>query len=236
MCRVILHIYKGLKHFADSGFSDYLCGMYNESDFKLSKHERWNFNSSQPIFFTADTHFYDKNAMEKSDRPFSSIEEMNEILIENWNRVVPEDGIVFHLGDFCCGGKKGWSHITSALNGKIYLILGNHDYTNIRAGYNWWFEEVLQQKYIRIHGQPILLNHYPFLCYEHEDKGTWQLFGHVHSAPHANGMDIPRLNMLFPSQYDVGVDNNGFTPISFEHVKSIIERQRAMAEGSITAQ
>lgn len=51
---------------------------------------------------------------------------MNEALVENWNKVVPEDGIVFHLGDFAFGGSSVWNEIIPRLNGQIYLIMGNH--------------------------------------------------------------------------------------------------------------
>ena len=50
------------------------------------------------LYFTADTHFFCDKAL--SHRPqFTSIEEMNEELIRRWNETVPEDGVVFHLGD-----------------------------------------------------------------------------------------------------------------------------------------
>lgn len=60
---------------------------------------------------------------------------MNEKLVENWNRVVPEDGTVFHLGDFAFGGSALWNSIIPRLNGQIYLIIGNHDRKNLRQGY-----------------------------------------------------------------------------------------------------
>lgn len=66
---------------------------------------------------------------------------------------------------------------------------------------------------------------YPFLCYGGSYANTWQLFGHVHSRPLNTGLNKPRLDMLFSVQYDVGVDNNNFTPISFHQVKEIIEKQ-----------
>ena len=53
------------------------------------------------VFFTSDTHFCHANVVEYSERPFRDVDEMNETLIHNWNEVVPKDGIVFHLGDFC---------------------------------------------------------------------------------------------------------------------------------------
>ncbi len=54
-------------------------------------------------------------------------------------------------------------------------------------------------------------------------RGEWQLFGHVHSGEHNdNGADIPRLRQLFRTQYDVGVDNNRFTPLSYGELETII--------------
>ena len=76
------------------------------------------------------------------------------------------------------------------------------------------------------------LNHYPFLCYGGSYRGVWQLFGHVHSGPNAEGLDISRLESLFPTQYDVGVDNNDYAPISYREVKSKIAFQKTKFEAS----
>ena len=73
--------------------------------------------------------------------------------------------------------------------------------------------------------QRIYLNHYPFLCFDGGYKDVWQLFGHVHTRKNNTGIDAARLQYLYPMQYDVGVDNNNFTPISFEQVKRMIEKQ-----------
>jgi calcineurin-like phosphoesterase family protein len=72
------------------------------------------------------------------------------------------------------------------------------------------------------------LNHCPLLCFDgvYRNKPTWQLFGHVHSGPNSqDGLDFPRLEMLFPTQYDVGVDNNNFAPVSFYEIKDIINKR-----------
>lgn len=178
------------------------------------------------IWFTSDTHFYHENIIHFCNRPFKDVAEMNETLIRNWNETVPEEGIVFHLGDFCLGGSQYWNDILYRLNGKIYLILGNHDMKNIRPGFMKRFEYVTQQMTICVGGQSIILNHNPFLCYGGSYRDVWQLFGHVHSGPlSTTGLDLPRLNMLFPLQYDVGVDNNNFRPVSFAEVRRIIMAQ-----------
>ena len=178
------------------------------------------------VFFTSDTHFYHSNIINFCGRPFKNVEVMNETLIANWNSVVGPDDIVFHLGDFCLGGSAEWTNILNRLNGKIYLIVGNHDIKNLRQGYYSRFEHIAMQMHIEVGKQKIYLNHCPFLCYGGAYRDTWQLFGHVHTTSKQNtGIDAPRLHMLFPTQYDVGVDNNNFTPVSFEKVKRIIERQ-----------
>lgn len=177
-------------------------------------------------FFTSDTHFGHANIIRFCNRPFKNVEEMDEALIENWNQVVSEDDMVFHLGDFAFGGSSVWNSIIPRLNGHINLIIGNHDRKNLRQGYMSYFDMVVPQLQIEIEDNSIYLNHYPFLCYGGSYRGVWQLFGHVHSGPQADGLDISRLRVLLPTQYDVGVDNNNFTPISYREVKEKIESQK----------
>ena len=176
-------------------------------------------------FFTSDTHFTHANIIRFCSRPFKNVEEMDETMIANWNRVVSENDIVFHLGDFCMGGSSKWTNVLNRLNGKIYLIIGNHDMKNLKQSCSDRFEKVAMQMYIEVDKQKIYLNHCPFLCYGGAYRDTWQLFGHVHTNKNNTGIDAPRLKMLFPTQYDVGVDNNNFTPVSFEQVKAIIQKQ-----------
>lgn len=182
--------------------------------------------SPDHTFFTSDTHFGHANIIRFCNRPFQNVEEMNEVLIENWNKVVSKDDTVFHLGDFAFGGSSVWNSIIPRLNGHINLIIGNHDRKNLRQGYMSYFDMVVPQLQIEIEDNSIYLNHYPFLCYGGSYRGVWQLFGHVHSRPQADGLDISRLRVLLPTQYDVGVDNNNFTPISYREVKEKIESQK----------
>ena len=180
---------------------------------------------AEKTFFTSDTHFNHGNIIRFCRRPFDNAEQMNEALIRNWNSVVGQDDVVFHLGDFCLGGSAEWTKILDRLNGRIHLVLGNHDMKNFRQGFMHRFEDVSMQRYIEVGKQRIVLNHNPFLCYGGAYSDIWQLFGHVHTSPYNTGFDAPRLRMLMPMQYDVGVDNNDFTPVSFERVKAIIEKQ-----------
>ncbi len=180
---------------------------------------------AEKTFFTSDTHFNHGNIIRFCRRPFDNVEQMNEALIRNWNSVVGQDDVVFHLGDFCLGGSAEWTKVLDRLNGRIHLVLGNHDMKNFRQGFMHRFEDVSMQRYIEIGKQRIVLNHNPFLCYGGAYGDIWQLFGHVHTSLYNTGFDAPRLRMLMPMQYDVGVDNNDFTPVSFERVKAIIQKQ-----------
>ncbi len=182
------------------------------------------------LYFTADTHFFCPKAL--SHRPcFPDIPSMNETLTRNWNETVPPDGVVIHLGDLATHlPREVMTGLVQSLNGTILLVKGNHDnisqFRGVRfqqdtglqiLGYTWsmWLE-----------GIKILLNHYPYLCYEGEYDGVWQLFGHVHSGPNEEGFDIPRLQYLLPYQYDVGVDRNDYRPISFRRLQEILGTKR----------
>ena len=188
------------------------------------------------VFFTSDTHFFHANVISYNDRPFDSVKQMNQTLINNWNRMVRKGDVIFHLGDFAFGGKKHWNSILGQLNGKIYLVLGNHDMNSFKWALAERFEQVALEMYAIIDGQHIRLAHEPFLCYGGSDHNVWQLFGHVHSRENKNGPYADRLSMLLPLQYDVGVDNNDYTPVSFEQVREILSCRMTSKSNILTKQ
>lgn len=190
-------------------------------------------SSEVGIFFTSDLHFGHKNIIGFCNRPFNSVEEMDETLIENWNSVVKPNDLVFNLGDFAFAPKYRWYELLGRLNGRHILILGNHDITRWPGDdVMMAFDRVEQQMILKIDNRCVILNHYPFLCYGgtyySPEYTVWNLHGHVHSSPYdieKRGKDNDRLEFRFPYQYDVGVDNNNFKPVSWEEIKNIIERQ-----------
>jgi calcineurin-like phosphoesterase family protein len=182
------------------------------------------------IWFTSDTHFGHQNILKFCERPFVSIEEMDNTIIERWNLKVGKDDIVFHLGDFAFATNKRWKELISLLNGKIYLILGNHDITRWPGTYTMQlFDRVENQMMLKIDNKyKVYLNHFPFLCYDgtyrNPEDCTIQLHGHVHERVGGIGKDDQRLQYRFPYQYDVGVDNNNFYPVSWEEILKIIHK------------
>lgn len=188
-------------------------------------------NSNEPVWFTSDTHFGHANIIKYCKRPFESVDAMNEQLISNWNAVVGKDDHVFHLGDFAFGNPSTWKSIRERLNGKIYLIIGNHDERFVEENDpSELFEWCGSQAHLYVGKRSIYLNHCPLTCFAGAWTGldaAWQLFGHVHSGPNTkSGLDYNRLNNLFPTQYDVGVDNNNFFPVSFSDLCDIIHDQQ----------
>lgn len=180
--------------------------------------------SPNKVFFTSDTHFGHATIIKYCSRPYKSVEEMNECLIDNWNSKVKKDDIVYHLGDFIFGGSQLWHRIVSKLNGNIVLIMGNHDARNLKKEYDNTLYYRTQQLKINVGGDKIYLNHFPFLCYDY--KNAIQLYGHVHSGPKSTSLDLKRLEMCYPEQYDVGVDNNNYYPISYYEMKDIIAKRK----------
>lgn len=209
---------------------------------KGKKGVQYKFTDGSNVFFTSDTHWWHRNIIKFCNRPFKDVEEMNTEMIKRWNEVVPEDGIVFHLGDFSWGPYRDWANIRNQLNGRIILIKGNHDETYMTEKSEELFDHVAFQMKIEVEGRKVYLNHVPFLCYggTYRDDATkvWQLFGHVHTNDRSNteGKDDKRLVMLFPTQYDVGVDNNDFRPVSWKEVKEKIEAQIAVSNSLKTGE
>ena len=197
----------------------------SKCDFKFEKGDK--------IFFVSDNHYGHSNIIGFCKRPFENVEEMNGEMIKRWNEKVPKDGLVFHLGDFAWGGYNVWKNFREQLNGNIILIKGNHDQKNLTPTAKELFMDVNMQMRIEIEGRKIWLNHFPLLCY----SGTYRdlqgleynLFGHTHLSNHLsrnNGKDCERcFNNLFPTQYDVGVDFNDFSPISWYEVNEKIQKQ-----------
>ena len=173
------------------------------------------------VYFTSDTHFGHKNIIEFCERPWNTVEEMNEALIKNWNSVVRENDIVFHLGDLQLGGgNQLMDDILPKLNGHIILIIGNHDPHNLKPRHLDLIDDYFEQLTVIIDGVQCVLTHCPNGLPGRDPKWQFNLHGHLHSKK-----DEPQEQCsvkLQENHYDVGVDNNNYTPISFDEIKKII--------------
>ena len=158
--------------------------------------ESLNYNTTQKIFFTGDTHFGHKNILKYTDRGkhFTTVQEMDEYLINEWNSQVSEGDIVYHLGDFYMGHPDKISEVISQLNGEIHLIRGNHD--KFHPIYNKLFASISPYKILRVNDDRIVLFHYPITDWDGKYRGAYHFFGHTHGRIVPNNRSI-----------DVGVDS-----------------------------
>lgn len=181
------------------------------------------------LFFTSDTHFFHRNIIKYCNRPFENTDEMNKTLVENWNRVVPKDGIVFHLGDVSLTATpKALNDLLHSLNGEKYLIIGNHEKDALGKEYvreHWKgiydiAEIFVPDEEITYGEQHIVMCHYPMIVWNASHRGSWGLFGHVHGGLSNKG-EIKHS----PLAMDVGVDCHNYSPISYQQVKEQITKQ-----------
>lgn len=132
-------------------------------------------------FYIADLHFGHGNIIGFDNRPFDSVEEMNETLINNWNKKVKQGDTTYILGDFCWGKESQWIEILNKLNGNKVLIRGNHDLKQMSKTLKDKFLYIKDRHEISDCGKKLILSHYPELAYKSSyNPNVFMLHGHIH--------------------------------------------------------
>lgn len=168
----------------------------------------------EKVWFIADSHFFHKKVIEYCNRPFSNVEEMNNIIISNWNKVVKRDDRVFMLGDFALCGKDKIIEIGQKLNGRKVLIMGNHEGASLSTYYNAGFEMV--SKFPIIFQDFFILSHEP-IEFLPLNTPFVNIFGHVH-----NDMRFPTIT---PRGACVSVERWNYMPVEFNQLISLIKSE-----------
>lgn len=211
-------------------------------------------NKEQNIWFTSDTHYWHKNITygesvwsnkEENCRKFNTTQEMSRHLVEQINKYVEQDDILFHLGDWSFGGINNiWNFRKQIICKNIHLIYGNHDqhiiknatlpncltnvFVNIvdkedgllgvpTLGQNI-FSSCNQYSEIFIDGRMLCLMHYPIQEWNDRHHNSWMLHGHQHGK-----------NIIIPKRLDVGIDNafklfGEYKPFSWEEICKILRK------------
>lgn len=169
-------------------------------------------------WLVSDTHFWHSNIIQYCNRPFKNAEEMNEELIKRWNAVVGSNDIVHHLGDFCFGKKENIASILPRLNGKIDLVLGNHDHHKIGFYYEAGFH--------RVYDKPIVLRNFYILSHAPlewvSNNGVYaNFYGHVH--------DSQVYNTVTARSCCVCVERWNYTPIRWEDAVEAMKKEEEKA-------
>jgi calcineurin-like phosphoesterase family protein len=155
-------------------------------------------------FFISDEHFGHVNILKFCKRPFGTIQEMDDALISNYNSVVKPEDVVIHVGDFTLAPKHVAATYIARLKGKHVFIRGSHD--------RWMENDYTYLREFKINGQGIVACHYAMRVWPKSHYGTWQVFAHSHGRLKPEG-----------KQWDVGVDNNNFFPVSFDQLIEIMK-------------
>lgn len=153
------------------------------------------------IYYTADLHLGNAEIIKRSNRPFSSVEEMDDCLIRNWNDTVTEEDTVYFLGDFSNKSGPVPKQYLSKLKGQIHWIRGNHD-TGLdhQEDLFEFVESVSDFLEIDDSGMHVILCHYPIL---HFKRGL-MIHGHLHAAK----LEAWEILKGLPNVLNCGVDVN----------------------------
>jgi len=156
------------------------------------------------IFITADHHFHHKNIIEYCNRSFKTVEEMDNVTIEKWNKKVGRDDLVIHLGDFALGTKEQVKETKEKLNGTIILIKGNHDKAHK--------DFIIVNDSLRIGN--LVFSHRPIPKKE-IPKGCINVHGHIHEKESLEGINV-------------SVEKTDYEPILLEELEKKINERASM--------
>jgi len=170
-------------------------------------------------WFTSDHHFGHANIIRFCNRPFDSVEQMDQAMIDRWNSVVGPGDTVYHLGDFTLTDSLSpWIHALQF--GQLKIVPGGHDYRWL-ARFNiadFWGRVSVEAPLVSLefpsgdkYPHVIVLCHYAMRVWDRSHHGSLHLYGHSHG-------NLPR----WENSLDIGVDSHDFTPVSLEQVQRML--------------
>jgi calcineurin-like phosphoesterase family protein len=128
------------------------------------------------IYFTADLHLSDFRIFSFDERPFENVYRMDDYIISEWNKIVNNEDYVYIIGDVCYCAMEGTANKIGSLNGRKFLIRGNHD-KRMTEAHKKHFEGIFDIFSVTIEGTKYIMNHYPL---DEWERGAVHLHGHIH--------------------------------------------------------
>ncbi len=161
------------------------------------------------IFYISDLHFGHKNAIIFDKRPFATVEEMDNALIERWNARVQAEDHVYIVGDFAFRNTNPAQWYLEQLAGHKHLIIGNHDIKTLKNETAMQcFESVEQMAIIKDGDQQVVLCHYPIAEWYGAHRGTVLVYGHIHGSTN----DAYHFMKTHTAALNAAACINGYTP------------------------
>ena len=176
------------------------------------------------IWFVSDTHFNHANILNFKDdkgnliRPgFKDVDHMNNVMIDNWNKVVKPQDKIYHLGDVSFGNGDLMIAILKRLNGHKRLVMGNHDIYDILY-YAEYFEKVSSWRQFMDMPKPFVCTHYPLHPGSFEYRGAvWNVHGHIHQ-------NVVMKSSVPDNRYiNICVEKTNYTPIHLDELMSLMK-------------
>lgn len=163
-------------------------------------------------YYISDLHLFHNRILEKFNHPFSSVEEMHEMIINNWKNKVKADDTVYILGDVGMYHPKEIGNILNNLPGHKILITGNHDFKNIHSGsYKKVFDKITSYLEIEDNGRNVILFHYPIEDWNGKYREYYHLHGHIHNNEDSLSQKERRFN--------VSAEVVDYTPVSLDELE-----------------
>ncbi|MFH1275813.1 MAG: metallophosphoesterase [Candidatus Woesearchaeota archaeon] len=159
----------------------------------------------EKTFVIGDLHLDHSNIIKYCNRPFSSVGEMNKTIINNWNKTIKENDVVYFLGDLSFGkGSQNADYWLQKLNGKITVIRGNHDKSKKI--------KFLDNFVLKYKDHQFLLTHNPLNV--SKQWNGWIIHGHCHNN---NLKNCPFINGKMKT-INVGVEVIGYKPLELDQL------------------
>lgn len=177
-------------------------------------------------YYISDTHFSHKNVIKFDNRQFSTIEEMDEVLINNINKVCTRADHLYILGDMFWKTCNCIDYLNKIDNPNLHLIIGNHDMIK-NAQFRKKFIEIVPYKELKdtANGKEynIILSHYPILFWNKQHYGSIHLFGHVHNSLENDICENIYKQLqdkygITGKAYNVGCMLWNYTPVTLEQI------------------
>ncbi len=166
-------------------------------------------------FYISDLHFGHQSILSLCNRPFQSVQEMNEALIKNWNQKVTNQDHIYIIGDLFYEIENPET-VLSVLKGKKHLILGNHESRWYSEKYRSFFESVQSSLEIVDQNHAIFLCHYPMVSYPKQSR-SYMIHGHIHND---TLFDYWSILLKRERILNAGADINHFEPVTFNELVS----------------
>lgn len=192
-------------------------------------------------FYIADLHFGHFNIIRYDNRPFVTANEMDNVLIANWNRVVSDDDYVWILGDISWHNESKTINIFKQLKGHKMLVKGNHD--KISNTLAKCFNRIVDYAEFNDGKEKVVMSHYPMPFWNGQFRDTIHLYGHVHNSHQWNicesWINEARALQAIPMRmYNVGcmMDWMNYTPRTLDEIiagynNTMIDKEKLTYEG-----